>query len=200
MTLAAPGMPTAVWLRAAEAALKSAPPDILSELNVLDTDLLDTETDLSAGPGRGQPSALNVMKLITWGDLADASGRLGPAGDVLYYVDCLWRSSDRLAGSAWHTLALSLRSIALSGAMCIASDLASTQKEEFMAALRETAWPPELLATESAPTARAQCLRLRLIGGQEGADPRRTKALSRRVKETLMHFFKLLGLLPHAKA
>ena len=89
MTLAAPGMPTAVWLRAAEAALKSAPPDILAELNVLDTDLLDAETDLSAGPGRGQPSALNVMKLITWGDLADASGRLGPAGDVLYYVDCV---------------------------------------------------------------------------------------------------------------
>ena len=88
MTPAAPGMPTAAWLRFAEAALLTAPTDILTDLTVIDADLLDTEPD-QAGHGRGQPTAPQVMKLITWGDLADDSGRLGPAGEMLYYVDSI---------------------------------------------------------------------------------------------------------------
>ena len=194
---AASGLPTACWLRLAETALLSAPSSVLDDLTLLDSDLLDTEVS-PAGPVRGQATAPQVMKLITWGDLTDSSNRLLPAGDMLYYVNNIWRIADRDAASAWHSTAAALRTTVVSGSMCSALDHSSDQVAEFVAVFIETAWPPELRTIAHSPNARAQCLRLRLTGGQDGADPRRTRALTRRIEEALVHFPPVRALMENA--
>ena len=67
-----------------------------------------------------------------------------------------------------------------------------------MTTFNETAWPPELRTVAHAPSARQACLRLRLSGGQDGSDPRRTRAISRRIKEALVHFPPVASLIEDA--
>ena len=130
------------------------------------------------------------MNRITWGGLAHPSGHLMPAGDLLYCcINSVRRLTDRSQASAWRSTAAALRAAAPSGPiiMCSTSDQFTDQRAEYVAVFNETASPPNLRTIVHAPSALAQCLRLRFTGRQDGADPRRTWALPRRAGEALVH-------------